>query len=61
MNRLKLSDIVKHNKQYINFNKDGRSKEDTIEFYTEHYTDNWIYSPCIDVDVIASQIREILS
>ena len=61
MNRLKLSDIVKHNKQYINFNGE-RSKQDTINFYAEHYTDEWTRtSTCIDIDVNKEQIKTLLA
>jgi hypothetical protein len=61
---LKLSDIIKHNKKYImeNYFKtpEYRSKEDTILFYIEHYTDNWVFSPYINIDIDKKGIENLL-
>jgi NAD-dependent SIR2 family protein deacetylase len=60
MKKLKLSDMIKHNMQYINFNNKERSLSETIDFYVAHYTDHWTKRQ-LDCDISETEVREILT
>lgn len=55
---LKLSEVIKHNKQYINFSNPNRSKQDTIKHYTEHYTEPWTLA--LDIDMTKEEVKNLL-
>lgn len=58
--KLTLSNIVKHNKKYIDYNKDGRSIAETITHYVNHYSEFWTRSSNIVIDVTRNELAELL-
>jgi hypothetical protein len=53
MKRFKLSEIVKHNKQYM-------TSREVRERMVEHYCESWTICPGIDVDIDRDGIKRIL-